>query len=631
VNQDEGTMTSTVTGPLAPTAGSTTTLRPVGVDGVMIEGGFWAERLAANAAVSIPQGWEQLHRAGNVANLERIVAGETGGSIGEVFADSDIYKWLEAAAWEVARTGDATLLAQQRELTGIVAAAQADDGYLDSIVQLRGIARYSELGWTHELYCAGHLIQAAVAQRRGTGDTGLLDVAVKLADHLVRTFGPEGSHELDGHPVIETALVELYRETGTRTYLDLAKWFVDTRGHDTVGAYGRDASYFSDRIPVRQTRSPEGHAVRAVYLAEGAADVATETADTELLALLDGQFAEMAAAKQYVTGGLGARWDGEAFGDPYELPSDRAYAESCAAIGGMQWAHRMLVATGDERFADQVELMLLNGMLPGVSLRGGEFFYVNALQVRGDVVPDDERHPITGRHGWFGVACCPPNIMRTLSSLGSYVATTTDEGLQVHQYVDGTVRGAGFELEVATDYPRDGGIHVLVRSAPEGEGELAFRIPAWAVGATLDGAPVEPGLARLRRTWTAGDRVELDLPFTPRVIHADDRIDAIRGSVAIQVGPLVYAVEQTDLAAGVETDDLHIDLDAPIRLGEVESALSVRFLEASGHVHRRDPHASAYSAATTVGDREAVAIRAVPYFAWANRGSGAMRVWMAAD
>jgi DUF1680 family protein len=625
---DGGTMTSTTTGPLAPTAGSATALRPVGVDGVTIHGGFWGERLAVNAAVSIPEGWEQLHRAGNVGNLERAAGGGTGEAVGDVFADSDVYKWLEAAAWEIARTGDATLLDQQRELTAIVAAAQADDGYLDSMVQLKGIARYSELGWTHELYCAGHLIQAAVAQRRATGDTGLLDVAVRLADHLVVTFGPDGSHELDGHPEIETALVELYRETGTRAYLDLAAWFVDTRGHDTVSAYGRDATYFSDRVPVRETTSPEGHAVRAVYLAEGAADVAIETGDADLLAVLDRQFAAMAAAKQYVTGGLGARWDGEAFGDPYELPSDRAYAESCAAIGGMQWAHRMLVATGDERFADQVELMLLNGMLPGVSLRGGEYFYVNALQVRSDAVPDDDRNPATGRRGWFSTACCPPNIMRTLASLGAYVATTDDASLQLHQYVDGTVRGAGFELEVTTDYPRDGRIAVVVREAPAGDAELAFRIPGWAAGATLDGEPAEPGLARRSRTWTPGDRLELVLPLVPRIVHADDRIDAVRGSVAILVGPLVYAVEQTDLADGIGVDDLHIDLDAPISLAEVEPALAVRAVEAWGHVHRRAAIADPYPVEAPAWEREPAEIRAVPYFAWANRGAGAMRVWI---
>ncbi len=221
--------------------------------------------------------------------------------------------------------------------------------------------------------------------------------------------------------------------------------------------------------------------------------------------------------------------------------------------------------------------------------------------------------------------------MRTFASLGAYLATATDEGMQVHQFVDGTVRGAGFALAVETDYPRDGLISIRVESAPEGEAELAFRIPAWAVDATLDGEHVEPGLARLRRTWSAGDRLELVLPLVPRVVHADDRIDAIRGSVAIQVGPLVYAVEQTDLPEGVAADDLHIDLDAPIRLGEVEPALSVRFLETTGHVHRRDPRASTYSAVTTVAVREALAIRAVPYFAWANRGSGAMRVWMATD
>jgi hypothetical protein len=623
-----------VTGPLAPTAASATTLRPVGVDGVTVDGGFWAERLAVNAAVSIPQGWEQLHRAGNVANLQRAAGGGTGEAVGDIFADSDVAKWLEAAAWEIARTGDATLLEQQRELTRIVAAAQAEDGYLDSMVQLRGIPRYSELGWSHELYCAGHLIQAAVAQRRATGDTGLLDVATKLADHLVRTFGPAGSHELDGHPEIETALVELYRETGTAAYLDLAKWFVDTRGRSTVSAYGRDASYFSDRVPVRETTTPEGHAVRAVYLAEGAADVAVETHDDELLAVLDSEFAAMAAAKQYVTGGLGARWEGEAFGDPYELPSDRAYAESCAAIGGVQWAHRMLVATGDERYADQVELMLLNGMLPGVSLQGGEFFYVNALQVRNGAVPDDDRNPVNGRLGWFSTACCPPNIMRTLASIGAYVATTTrgeTPGLQVHQFVHGTVRGAGFTIELETDYPRDGRVVAVVRAAPEGEAELAFRVPGWAAGATLDGAAVEPGLARLRRTWHEGDRIELVLPFSPRAVHADDRIDAIRGSVALEVGPLVYAVEQIDLADGVAADDLHIDLGEPLRLGDVDPSLAVRVLEATGHVHRRPPAASPYPAAAVPGERERVAIRAVPYFAWANRGADAMRVWIPAD
>ncbi|GAA2750413.1 glycoside hydrolase family 127 protein [Amnibacterium kyonggiense] len=607
-------------------------LHPVGLEGVAIRGGFWGERLAVNAATSIPQGWERLHAAGNVANLEAAARGE-GETRGEIFADSDVYKWLEAAAWEIARTGDEVLLRQQRELTAKVAAAQEEDGYLHTIVRLRGMPRYTELGWTHEHYCAGHLIQAAVAQRRGTGDTGLLDVAVRLADHLVRTFGPRASHALDGHPVIETALVELFRETGTAAYLDLAAWFVDARGRSTIGDHARDANYFSDRVPVRETTTPEGHAVRAVYLAEGAADVAVERGDADLLAALERQFAAMAATKQYLTGGLGSRWEGEAFGDPYELPSDRAYAESCAAIGGVQWAQRMLLATGDESYADQVERMLLNGVLPGVSLAGGEYFYVNALQVRGDAVPDDDRNPVNGRLGWFQTACCPPNIMRTLSSLGAYVATTASvddvPALQLQQYVHGSVAAAGFALDVETDHPRDGRVLVRVREAPEGEAELGLRVPAWAVGATLDGEPVEAGLARIRRTWAPGDEVELVLPFAPRVVHPNDRIDALRGSVAIEAGPLVYAVEQVDLGDGAPVDDLRIDLDEPLLVGESDARLGVPTLLASGRIHRHGP--DPYPGAVDAVAAGPVAIRAVPYFAWANRSVGAMRVWIPTD
>lgn len=627
-------MSGTVRGPLAPSEAARVAFRPVGVDGVTVTGGFWAERLSVNAAVSIPEGWQQLHRAGNVGNLERAAGCGTGRAVGDIFADSDVYKWLEAAAWEIARTGDGALRERQRELTRLVASAQAEDGYLDSMVQLRGIARYSELGWTHELYCAGHLMQAAVAQVRGTGDTALLDVAVRLADHLVATFGPDGSHELDGHPEIETALVELYRETGTRAYLDLAGWFVDARGQGTVAAYGRDSTYFSDRVPVREATSVEGHAVRAVYLASGAADVAVETGDDRLLDAVAGQFASMTATKQYVTGGLGARWEGEAFGDPFELPSDRAYAESCAAIGGLQWAHRMLVATGDERYADQVERMLLNGMLPGVSLRGGEYFYVNALQVRNGAEPDDQRNPVNGRLGWFSTACCPPNIMRTLASLGAYAATTgSGDGpsLQLHQYVHGTVRAAGFVLDVETDYPRDGRVTVTVRDAPAEEAELAFRVPGWAQGATVDGASVEPGLAARRRRWTAGDRVVLDLPMEPRLIAADDRIDGIRDSVAIAAGPLVFAVEQADLPDGAEIDDLHIDPEGPLRKGEPDATLAVPTVAAAGWVHRHGPRIDPYPpAGGGAPERRSVAFRAVPYFAWANRGADAMRVWIPA-
>ena len=431
-------------GPVAPTPDAACRLRPVPLGAVTITGGLWAARRQVNGDVAVPSGRERLESAGNLDNL-RIAAGTMSGEPrGPVFMDSDVYKWLEAAAWEYARRPSEELLEAQREITAIIAAAQQPDGYLDSIVQLEQDGeRYRELGWSHEHYCAGHLFQAAVAQVRCTGDRGLLDVAVRLADHLVRTFGENGRHDLDGHPEVEMALVELYRETGTRDYLDLARYFVEARGRERIVAYGREPAYFADRVPVREQTTVEGHAVRAVYLGAGAADVAVELGDAELLAALERQFAAMEATKTYVTGGLGSRWDGEAFGDPYELPPDRAYAETCAAIGGVYWAWRMLLATGDPRYADAAERKLFNGFLAGVSLSGDEFFYVNPLHLREDALADESRSPAHGRRPWFDVACCPPNIMRTLASLPGYLATTDDDGVQLHQYAPSVRDGGG--------------------------------------------------------------------------------------------------------------------------------------------------------------------------------------------
>jgi len=528
---------------VAPTDQASCRFRPVALGAVDITGGFWAGRREVNGDVGIPSGRERLEAAGNLDNL-RLAAGVMDGEArGPVFMDSDVYKWLEAAAWEYARQPSEELLQAQREITAIVAAAQQPDGYLDSMVQLgHGGERYRDLPWSHEHYCAGHLFQAAVAQVRCTGDRGLLEVAVRLADHLVRTFGEDRRHDVDGHPEVEMALVELYRETGNRDYLELARYFVDARGHGLMESYGKEPTYFSDRVPVREQTTVEGHAVRAVYLAAGAADVAIELGDAELLAALERQLAAMEATKTYVTGGLGGRWDYEAFGDPYELPPDRAYAETCAAIGGVYWAWRMLLATGDPHYADVIERKLFNGFLAGVSLGGDAFFYVNPLQLRSDAHPDEGRSPAHGRRPWFDVACCPPNIMRTLASLPGYVATTDAEGVQLQQYVPGCVTapvaGGLVEFTTDTDYPWDGRIRVRVDSAPEGEWTLSMRVPAWADGATLRVGdrerPVDAGsYASVRRVWRPGDTVELSLPMAVRLVEADERIDDVRGCVAI--------------------------------------------------------------------------------------------------
>ena len=645
------TSTPAVTaGPAAPTPG-TTPLRPLAPGATRITGGWWADRQRVNRENAIPTGRERLESAGNLTNL-RIAAGTApeGATItGPIFMDSDVYKWLEAAAWEFGREPSEQLLGWIRELTAEVAAAQAEDGYLDSVAQeqdgsLGRKGRYTDLPWSHEMYCAGHLFQAAVAVSRATGEKGLLEVAVKLADHLDATFGDgEGQRrDVDGHPVVEMGLVELFRETGERRYLELASWMVEARGTGIIEGLGKEPTYFSDRVRVREATTVEGHAVRAVYLTAGAADVASETGDTELLAALGRQFDHMLATKTYLTGGLGSRWDMEAFGDPFELPSDRAYAETCAAIGGIQWAWRMLLATGEAKYADVAERMLHNGFPAGVSLSGDEYFYVNPLQFRDGSHANENRSPAHGRRGWFDCACCPPNIMRTWSSLDGYLATSDDDGVQVHLYapssVAAEVRGARVRLEVETDYPRDGAVRVRVADVPsdlQGEWTISLRVPAWASGASVrvggeqHDAPAGE-YARLTRTWSAGDVVELDLPLEVRLTRADRRVDDARGSVALERGPLVYALEQVDQPDGVVVDDVVLDTGGPVTEERTDELGGVVLLHLRGRSGGHEGGGATWLPADAeqpaAGDD--VALTAVPYAVWANRGVGPMRVWV---
>ncbi|WP_298988915.1 glycoside hydrolase family 127 protein [uncultured Pseudokineococcus sp.] len=634
-------------GPAAPSAG-TTALAPVPPGRARVEGGWWADRQRANAERALPEGRRHLEEWGNLDNL-RIAAGAPGETRGPVFMDSDVYKWLEAAAWEQGRAPSDRLLADIHEVVAVVAAAQAEDGYLDSVVQVTGGAvdgsggprsRYANLPWSHELYCAGHLFQAAVALSRATGERDLLDVAVRLADHLVEVFGDgEGQlRDVDGHPVVEMGLVELFRETGDRRYLEAARWHVEARGHGLVAAHGHEATYFSDRVPVREATTVEGHAVRAVYLAAGATDVAVETGDTDLLAALRTQFAHMLATKTYVTGGLGSRWDGEAFGDPHELPSDRAYAETCAAIGGVQWAWRMLLATGEALYADALERMLANGFAAGVSLAGDEYFYVNALHVRDGAHADHERSPARGRQSWFGCACCPPNVMRTLSSLDGYLATTDATGVQLHLFAPGQVEvdleDGPLRLRVETGYPVDGEVRVRVEEAPP-SAALSLRVPGWAEGATLrrgDAAEdVAPGTYARAEGLEAGEELVLVLPVRPRWTRADARVDDARGCLALERGPLVYAVEQRDLPDGASVDDLVVDAGAPAQDAGPDDALggAVR-VRLSAALRGRDDAAATFlpAGADRPGTGERVEVTAVPYATWANRGPGPMRVWL---
>lgn len=406
------------------------------------------------------------------------------------FLDSDVYKWLEAVAWAFADPALHSSLAdrlRQRldETERLLRDAQQPDGYLDSHFQVRFPGeRFVQLQWGHELYCAGHLIQAAVALHRTIDDADLLEVARRVADLVVNTFGTEPG-KVDGvcgHPKIETALVELYRETGAEPYLAQARYFVDRRGHGVLGDGRFGRHYWQDHAPVRDAASVEGHAVRQLYLLAGVADVYAETGDASLLQALKRLWAEMVASKTYLTGGIGAHHSDEAFGDPYELPNERSYCETCAAISSIMFSWRMLMITGEAKYADLVERTLYNGFLAGLSLDGRRYIYSNPLQVREGHVARGDDHDYQ-RVEWFHCACCPPNVMRTLASLEHYVVLGSDTRAVLHQYLSGRytagVAGGEVWMEVTTDYPWDGTVTIRLAEAPAGRWELALRVPHW--------------------------------------------------------------------------------------------------------------------------------------------------------
>ncbi|WP_046732657.1 glycoside hydrolase family 127 protein [Streptomyces humi] len=628
------------TGPVRPTPGARTALRPAAVT---IDGGFWHDRRATNARVSLPQGPELLESAGNLHNL-RLAAGRAEGDFQGAypFVDTDVYKWLEAAAWQLAEDSGEPLAAEVERIAALVAAAQQPDGYLNTWFQLvKGDARYQDLRWGHELYCAGHLIQAAVAHHRATGRPELLDVARRFADHIDSVFGLPGSGKpidgIDGHPEVETALVELYRETGEHRYLDLAGYFVDRHGHGLLGG----EAYCQDRVPLRSATNVEGHAVRQLYLLAAAADLATETGDDELRAAGERLWRAMTATKTHLTGGLGAHHDREDFGDPYELPNERAYCETCAAIASVQWSWRLALLTGEARYSDLIERTLFNGFLAGVSLDGERWLYVNPLQVR-DGHTDSGGDQSARRTRWFRCACCPPNVMRLLASLPHYLASGDEQGLQVHQFVTGTYATDRVRVRAETDYPWHGTVAFTVEeTTADGPWTLSLRIPQWCrefrVRSGADAydqsdAPVDHGWLRLTRAWEPGDRVVLELGLEPRLTAADPRVDAVRGCVAIERGPLVHCLEQVDHPGG-GLDDIVLDPSRPLAVKHRPDLLGgVTTVVAAGR-RRRLPDRGwwPYASASGTGgepDGEPVELTAIPYHVWANREDGSMRVWL---
>jgi DUF1680 family protein len=608
----------------APVAPSTGTLRPLGLHEVTLRPGFWQRRQEVNRANSLAHIEHWLTKAGWLGNFSTTPAERQG----REFSDSEIYKFLEALAWELGRSPDPELEARYQAVVARVAAAQEPDGYLNTNFGRPGQQpRYSDLEWGHELYCYGHLIQAAVARARTHGTDQLVEVAIRAADHLCAVFGTDGIQSVCGHAEIEPALVELYRVTGNARYLEQARLFVSRRGNQVLEDIEFGRAYFQDDMPVISASVLRGHAVRATYLASGAADVAVETGDTALLDAIGRQWRATVARRTYITGGIGSRHQDEAFGEDFMLPPDRAYSETCAGVGSVMLAWRLLLAQGDPGYADLIERTLFNVIATSPSDDGTRFFYTNTLHQRvlGTEPPADQLVPraaSTLRAPWFSVSCCPTNLARTFASLASYVATTDDNGVQIHQYAASSVQTGPYSLEIETDYPVSGRVAVKIVAGPEEPWTLTLRVPHWAVDATVDGAPVTPGLIHLRRRFAPGDIIVLDLAVRPRLTAPDTRIDSVRGCAVVERGPVVYCAESVDLPDGVSVDALRLDAGAGMTDRDGGVDVSCRIVPAG------DAPWPYTDPATPEPPAVDVPVTLRPYHEWASRGPSTMRVWL---
>lgn len=628
--------------PVVPSRGGE---RPLGLAEIRVTGGFWGRWQHTNAAATLAHCESWMERLGWLANFDRVADGTTDGDRpGWNFSDSEAYKLLEALCWEYGRGGDPEVDAAVRRLTARIGRAQDRDGYLNTCYGHAGQPpRYHDLEGGHELYCTGHLLQAAVARLRTTGADELVEIARRAADHVCETFATAG---LCGHPEIEVGLAELGRALGEQRYLEQARIFLDRRGHHTLRDIPLGRAYFQDDVPIRAATAWRGHAVRALYLAAGAADVAVERDDRELLAALERQWEHTVTRRTYLTGGMGSRHQDEGFGDDWELPPDRAYSETCAAVASIMVAWRLYLATGKVRYADLIERTFYNVVATSPRADGRAFFYANPLHQRipapiatestggecgsgQDTVSPRARAGI--RAAWFQVSCCPTNLARTLATWHLYAATVGERTLTLLQYAPGRITtrlgdGRPIGVEVETDYPHDGLVTVRVLTAPPGPVTLRLRVPPWAHGAVLDDAgqrrSVAPGFAAVRRELVAGDQIRLRLPVTARFTWPDQRIDAVRGCVAVERGPLVLCAESVDLPDGASLEDLTVDpASAPV---ERDGRVLV-----PGRL-RPDPR-SGWPYGGKAGDRPAgapITVTLLPYHQWGERGPTAMRVWL---
>lgn len=578
---------------------------PVDFSKVQIEDSFWAPRLDAHKSATIPVCISQIEeKTGRMRNFEKVAAGE-GEHEGYFFDDSDVYKALEGLAYSLIQHPDPALEAKCDEWISKIAGAQQEDGYINTYFTLvRPQDRWTDMD-KHELYCTGHMIEAAVAYLQATGKRSLLDVAQRMVDHAMTVIGPDGKDWVPGHEEIELALVKLYRVTGEQKYLDFAQWLLEERGRG-VGVYGgfneesdpETLAYYQDTKPVRELSDIGGHAVRAMYLYCGMADVALYKGDEGYLQALDRLWEDVVLRNMYITGGVGSSYANEGVTEDYDLPNLEAYCETCASVGMVLWNSRMNRLRCDSKYADTMERSLYNAALAGISLAGDRFFYVNPLESKGT------HH----RREWFGCACCPSQICRFLPSVGGYIYNTQGDNLWVNLYIGSTacfkLAGRDFTISQQGSYPWDGSVRITVGS--RSKATLRLRIPAWCkdVSFTVRGVAVEPtiekGYAVLPGPWKKGDVIEMTMDMPVRLDEADPNVKYDLGKRAVCRGPLVYCLEETD---NQNTYDLP--------LGESFSA-----------GYEPDLLGGVVTITSDNGQKF------IPYYSWDNRAPGRMKVWV---
>ena len=654
--------------------------RPVPLGSVTIQDGFWSETLELVRKTVIPFQWEALNDRVPGADPShaimnfRIAAGEAEGEFsGLVFQDSDLAKWLEAVGYSLKTHPDPGLEAMADSVIDLIAKAQQPDGYVNTWFTLKEPGkRWTNLLECHELYCAGHMMEAAAAYFEGSGKRKLLDVMCRYADYIDTVFGPEPGkmRGYDGHEEVELGLVKLYQATGNETYLNLSRFMIDERGqkpyffledwerHGRISHWERtlqarepNLAYNQAHKPVREQEVAIGHAVRAVYLYSGMADIALKTKDAGLQAACERLFRNIAEKQMYITGGIGQTFHGEAFSFDFDLPNDTVYQETCASIGLVFFAHRMLQFGAKRIYADVMERALYNSVISGMAKDGRHFFYVNPLEVQPEASEKDsgKRHILQERPQWYGCACCPPNLARLMASLGEYIYTQSDHAIFAHLFIGGiadiTMPNGSVRLVQETGYPWNGKVTFRFepndkKDFPKASFTLGVRIPGWSNGATLSvcGEPVAvaplaiDGYACVKREWKPGDVLELDLRLKPMLAKAHPKVRADIGKAAVQFGPLVYCLEEVDNGANLPA--LSIEAKAPMKasfeaglLGGIvavtlEGARTTESDWDNGDLYRILPEEGALFA------EKPVTMRAIPYYAWNNRGVGEMLVWL---